>query len=164
MRNRALCGWRRCSAALGCMGFLNCLPADVAMAAAPTTAASIEIRDCWIRWLPANLPAGGYLTLINNTDASIELIAAASPDYADISIHRSRTHDGTAEMAPVASIAVAGHSKLVFASEGYHLMLMQPQRSLKVGDRVLINLKFTSGVAQAAAFELRAPDASDTSH
>jgi copper(I)-binding protein len=126
--------------------------------------APIEIRDAWIRWLPADIPSGGYLTVINHGDASVQLVGASSLDYGEISIHRSSEHNGSMQMAMVDSIAVPGHSTLVFAAQGYHLMLLQPKKVLKPGDRVTIVLKFLSGASLATQFELRPPDAGGTSH
>ena len=42
-------------------------------------AAGIQVTDAWIRWLPANLPAGGYAKVTNDTDKEIKLVGASSP-------------------------------------------------------------------------------------
>jgi copper(I)-binding protein len=153
-------GWRAMLMGLSAsIGMLAC----AAGIAAPASG-SIEIRDAWVRWLPGNLPAGGYLTLTNNGDASVSLVGASSADYGSISIHQSREHNGAAEMLPVGSISVAGHSTLEFAAHGYHLMLLQPKQAFKPGDHVVITLKFASGASLAAQFELRPPDASEAMH
>jgi len=133
-------------------------------AAAVAQPAALEVRDAWIRWLPADLPSGGYLTVINHGDASVRLVGASSLDYGEISIHRSSEHDGNMQMAMVDSIAVPGHTTLVFAAQGYHLMLLRPKKVLKPGDHVTIVLKFFSGASVATQFELRPPDAGDASH
>ena len=44
-------------------------------------------RDAWARWLPGDLPAGGYVTLVNSGERPISLIAVSSPDYALVSMH-----------------------------------------------------------------------------
>ena len=120
---------------------------------------ALQVRDAWVRWLPGNLPAGGYITLINSGDQSMSLIAASSPDYADVSLHRSRNVAGTSQMIPVDNITVAPHSSLAFATQGYHLMLSHANRTLKPGDRVPVTLSFAAGPAITVQFELRPPDA-----
>jgi copper(I)-binding protein len=131
--------------------------------AGPTYAApdasALQVRDAWVRWLPAELPAGGYLTLVNSSDHPASLVAASSPDYAEVSLHRSRTVDGASRMGPVHEIAVAAHSSLAFAAHGYHLMLLHPTKPLKPGDHVPVTLMFAGGAALTVQFELRPPAA-----
>jgi copper(I)-binding protein len=122
-------------------------------------AAAVQVRDAWVRWLPGKLPAGGYLTLVNAGDNPSSLVAASCPDYADVSLHRSRTVAGTSQMTPVEKITVAAHSRLEFAAQGYHLMLTRPRKTLKPGDRVPVTLSFADGAALTVQFELRPPTA-----
>jgi copper(I)-binding protein len=44
----------------------------------------IDVRDAWVRWLPGNLPAAGYLTVANNTARQ------ASPDLSHSPLYRLR--------------------------------------------------------------------------
>jgi periplasmic copper chaperone A len=120
---------------------------------------AVQARDAWIRWLPGNLPAGGYVTLVNTSDRPMQLVAASCPDYAAVSLHRSRTVAGTSRMEPVDQITIAAHSSLQFAAQGYHLMLERPRKTLQPGDRVAVTLSFAGGAALTAPFELRRPDA-----
>jgi copper(I)-binding protein len=139
-----------------------CLAATQALAGAAAVDApnAIQVRQAWIRWLPGSAPAGGYLTLINGSDKPISLIGAASPDYASVGLHRNLMRDGVSTMAPVDRITVAAHSKLEFASQGYHLMLKAPTIALNPGDHVSITLTFDGGGQMTAPFEIRLPDGS----
>lgn len=121
--------------------------------------APVQIRDAWVRWLPGDLPAGGYLTLINSGDRPSSLVGASCPDYAAVSLHRSRNVGGTARMMPVHDITVAAHSTLAFAAQGYHLMLTHPRKPLKPGDRIPVTLSFAGGSSVTVLFELRPPAA-----
>jgi periplasmic copper chaperone A len=123
------------------------------------SAPAVEVKDAWIRWLPGNLPAGGYVTLVNTSDQPMKLVAASCPDYAAVSLHRSRNVAGTSRMQPVDQITIAAHSSLPFAARGYHLMLERPRKALQPGDRVAVTLNFEGGAALTAPFELRRPDA-----
>jgi copper(I)-binding protein len=119
----------------------------------------VQIKDGWVRWLPGNLPAGGYVTLVNSSNRPISLLAASSPDYALVSMHRSRTEAGTSRMLPVNKITVAAHSSLEFVTLGYHLMLEQPRRVLQPGDQVSVTLQFAGSAAVTATLVVRPPDA-----
>lgn len=126
-----------------------------AAAQAPARAPDIRVENAWIRWLPASVPAGGYLTLINAGDRALTLIAVSSPAYGDVSLHRMQNRAGTVEMQPVQRITVEAHTTLDFAKSGYHLMLMQELKPLHPGDHVPITLRFTDGASLTVSFEVR---------
>ncbi|HTW74291.1 MAG TPA: copper chaperone PCu(A)C [Steroidobacteraceae bacterium] len=126
---------------------------------APAQGAPVQIRQAWIRWLPANLPAGGYLTLSNPSARTVSLVGASSPDYGSVMLHRSLEHNGTSRMVPVAHIDVAPHSTLSFASLGYHLMLMRPRTSITPGDHVPVTLRFADGRSMTVSFQVVKPSA-----
>jgi copper(I)-binding protein len=121
----------------------------------------IQVTDAWIRWLPANLPNGGYMTLTNAGTIPGMLVSAASRDFGQISLHQSLTKNGVSDMVPVNTVTVAPHSSVRFSPGGYHFMLMQPKRSLHPGDRVLINLQFADGHSLEVPFEVRAASAGE---
>ena len=125
------------------------------LAKTPPPAPSIQVKDAWIRWLPAGVPAGGYATLINTGDKPVTLIGASSAVFAEAMIHRSIARAGTMEMSPVERITIDPHSTLDFAASGYHLMLMQPSRSLVAGSYVPITLRFAGGGQLTVQFEVR---------
>jgi periplasmic copper chaperone A len=134
------------------------LSAGLAGAAAQPPPA-VAITDAWIRWLPANLPAGGYATLRNMGRAPVILTSASSSAYEDVSLHRTSSHEGMSQMQPVAQITVAAGASLKFAADGYHIMLEHPTKALQPGDHVPITLHFSDGNSITAQFELRRPDA-----
>lgn len=119
----------------------------------------VRIAQAWIRWLPANLPAGGYLTLVNDRDEAVTLLAARSAAYASVALHRTLTAGGVTRMVPVAAITVPAHTTLDFAAHGYHLMLMQPLRTVKPGMRVPLVLQFAGGGILHVAALVRPPAA-----
>src|ERR1700688_3080572 len=67
-------------------------------------ASTVQAKDAWVRWLPGNLPAGGYVTLVNTSDRPISLVAASCPDYGVVSLHRSRNVAGTSQIMRVDKI------------------------------------------------------------
>jgi copper(I)-binding protein len=145
--------WLATLAAVSIVGLL----AGPCVAAAP---AGVRVQQAWIRWLPAGLPAGGYVTLVNGSDQPVQLIGAASVDYGQIQLHRTLTQQGMSKMSPVAAVRIPAHSTLSFEAQGYHLMLMHPRRMVMPGDHVQIELRFAGGAAIVASFEVRKPDAS----
>jgi periplasmic copper chaperone A len=123
---------------------------------------TVRVIDAWIRWLPAGVPAGGYATLSNMGEKPAVLIAAISPYFGEISMHRSREQGGSITMAPVERIIIDPHSSLNFAAAGYHLMMMRPTRSIKPGERVPVMLRFADGFTLTIAFDVKALDGNGT--
>jgi copper(I)-binding protein len=120
--------------------------------------ADIRVSDAWIRWLPAGVPAAGYMTVTNGGTVDHELIGASSPDFRDVGIHQ--THDmagmpGMSEMTPVASIRLKAHATVRFAEGGYHLMLAQPKKALHPGDKVVVILRMSDGQTLEVPFDVR---------
>ena len=147
---------------LGAWLAAGCASAVAAASGAQSSSAvsALEIRDAWIRWLPAGLPAAGYLTLINHSEQPIRLTGASSDAYRDISLHHSMSHEGMSHMESVGEITVPAGSTLRFAAAGYHLMLMQPSHTLAPGDHVVLALHFAGRADYSASFEVRAPNGS----
>ncbi len=128
----------------------------------PAPKPTIRVLAAWIRWLPAGLPAAGYLTLTNTGDKALALESASSPSYGDVSIHRSITHGTTEEMVPVKAITLEPHQTLEFQSTGYHLMLMQPTASADTSAKIPITLRFSDGSVLTVPFEVRKNPATDS--
>lgn len=121
-----------------------------------TPTPTIHVLAAWIRWLPAGVPAAGYLTLANTGTKTLILRSASSPAYADVSIHRTVTHAGVEEMRPVTDLKLAPHQTLPFESTGYHLMLMEPRDPAPaIGTTVPITLHFSDGSILTVPFEVR---------
>jgi len=159
--------------AIGCL-FTAALTVSGHAAAAPTTetqgpdnhapsvpapnipAPNIKVTDAWIRWLPADIPAAGYLTLVNIGTKDRVLIAVTSPAYDEVSIHESREENGISTMRPVDSITLKPQTIVRFAEGGYHLMLMRPRRPIHPGDKVAMTLRFETGPPIEVTFDVRA--------
>ena len=122
------------------------------------SSSDVEVTAAWIRWLPADLPAGAYLTLHNRASHPVTLIGASSADYAEVSLHRSVNQGGTSTMQPVHEIRLRPGESVSFAAGGYHLMLERPSIAIHPGDHVPITLHFAGGSSLTASFEVRQPD------
>jgi copper(I)-binding protein len=136
--------------------FVSC----VALQAQP--ASGIVATEAWIRWLPANVPSAGYITLANRGSVTQVLIGASSPDYGEITLHQSRKIGGMNDMARVDAIKLGPNTSVNFLRQGYHFMLTQPQRSVGADERVPITLRFSSGESLTVQFVVRAADAGAT--
>ena len=113
--------------------------------ATPAFAAGIAVQQPWVRWLPADLPAAGYATLVNTGDMPVTLTGVSSPDYGAVMLHRSLNRGGMERMVTVNSIPLPPHGRAALAPGGYHLMLMQPRRAIRPGQQVTLTFTFGDG-------------------
>lgn len=131
------------------------LLATGAMALAGTpTPPSLKVEGAWIRWLPANLPAAGYATIVNGSGTPMRLVAASSPDYHKVTLHQSRLEDDDSTMVAVSHIDVPAHGRARLSPGGYHLMLMHATHPIKPGDKVTMDLKFAGGQSLQVDFSV----------
>jgi hypothetical protein len=146
---------RRASAASRATIFV-CLLLALTLVAAATEAAGVSVRGAWVRETPPGMTMmAGYMELRNNTSQPQVLVAASSSDFETVMIHRTIVKDGMAGMEHAPQIELTPNARLIFAPGGYHLMLMNPKRTLRAGDRVDINLELRGGLVLRVAFEVR---------
>lgn len=134
------------------------LIATLVFSATATAAGSgPEIREAWIRWLPAGVPMAGYFTVTNTTSQTMNLTGAASEAFGKASLHEAvKRDDGSTRMRPIdLPLTIQPGQTISFEPGGYHLMLMQPRRELRPGDSVRITLRQESGPAATAVFSVR---------
>jgi copper(I)-binding protein len=97
----------------------------------------------------------GYMLLQNNTSRPQVLVAARSSGFETVMIHRTIGKGGMTGMEHAPQIELLPNASLLFAPGGYHLMLLNPKRTLRAGDRVDIRLEFRGGLVLPVAFGVR---------
>lgn len=143
------------------------MPADAppstadADAAADPVATGLQADDAWIRLLPGELPAGGYVVLRNDGDAPRRLVGADSADYGRIMLHQSMDAGGMSRMRAVDGIEVPAHGRVALQPGGYHLMLMAPKASPEPGQSLTLRLRFDDGSHLDVPFAVRPANATD---
>ncbi|WP_175104935.1 copper chaperone PCu(A)C [Pararobbsia alpina] len=134
-------------------GILLACAGTLASAAAPT----IAISDGWVRWLPGELPAAGYLTITNNGDKPVTLVGMTSPDYGMAMLHQTTNEGSLSKMIMVDKLTIPAHGKVQFSPGNYHVMLEQPKRSLAPGANIQLQLKFSDGETVVAPLPIKPP-------
>ena len=126
---------------------------------APNTsaAANITIEHPWMRLIIKSRPAAGYFTLHNDADLPVELTGASSSGCGSVMLHQSKEVNRVENMLPVEEVTVPAHGTVSFTPGGYHLMCMQPQNSMVVGQQVPLTVKFADGKTVTADFSVKGP-------
>ena len=134
------------------------------LCAGPTHAAEadhVRATGAWIRVLPGNLPAGGYVTLHNDGDQAATLQGASSSAYGSVMLHQSSTNTGMGRMRMVDRLRVPAHGEVALAPGGYHLMLMDAAKPVQPGQTVRVTLQFADGSSLATDFLAKPANALD---
>lgn len=124
----------------------------LAGAAASASAAGVTVQQPRMRLIIKERPAGGFFTLRNDTDAPVTLIGVTSSACGMMMLHQSKEVNGVEQMLPVKAVTAPAHGTLSFQPGGYHVMCMQPQSSMVVGNKVPVTLNFSDGKSIVAQF------------
>src|SRR6267378_4174765 len=135
--------------------FTALISALIALAAAADEA-GISVRNAWVRETPPGMAmTAGYMVLQNRTSRPQVLVAASSSGFETVTIHRTIVRGGMTGMEHSPQIELLPNASLLFAPGGYHLMLLNPKRTLRAGDRVDVRLEFRGGLVLPVAYEVR---------
>ena len=123
---------------------------------APYTSAKLTVRDAWAR--PARKGATGAvdLTLDNVGGLPIRIVQITTPAARAVEAHETMQHDGMAHMQPVRALNVPARGRLAMKPGGVHLMLVDLQRALAVGDKIALTLRTSDGATVMLTATVRA--------
>ncbi|WP_144156772.1 copper chaperone PCu(A)C [Paraburkholderia sp. BCC1885] len=118
---------------------------------------AITAQHAWVRWLPNNLPAAGYVTLVNSSAKPVDLTDISSDDYQGAMLHQTVANGSTQQMVMVDKLTVPAHGQVAIAPGGYHIMLEHAQHKVAPGDTVHLKLQFSDGETLDTVFAVKSP-------
>jgi len=123
---------------------------------APCYAESLQITEAWIKNLPMVVPMrAGYMNITNKGSSKIAIESLASESFAKIEIHQSIEIDGMMSMQPIPGLVVLPGESIQLQPGGYHLMMMNPLQELKLGDKIIVTLRFDDQTTQTIIMIVR---------
>lgn len=106
---------------------------------------TITIEDGYVRMLPPSAPnTAAFMKLINPSDKEETLIKASSSYAKVVELHTHMMSEGMMKMREVEKIELKPNSTTHLKKGGLHIMLIDLQKKLKVGDKVDLELQFSS--------------------
>ena len=106
----------------------------------------ITISNAWIAEAPPGSPvSAAYLDFENQQPGTVKLVSIASESFNRIEVHRTRTIAGVASMKRLDTLAIPAGGTVSLCPGNSHLMLFEPVRAIKRGDRVKLVFTFTDG-------------------
>lgn len=115
----------------------------------------LQVHDPWVRTAPPGSPMAGYFNLKNNGENAKHLVNADATGFGMTMIHQTVEEDGLMKMKHIDSIEVQSGSEIIFKPGSYHLMLMNPEKTLKPGEMVQVEFLFQDGSVKQTMFTVR---------
>lgn len=111
------------------------------------SAQALQGESLWLREsVPGAENGAGFGTLHNPGDDDLIIVSASSPVAADVEIHTHvHHHGGQMAMEAIDALPVPAGESVELRPGGYHLMLMQLNAPLEVGDVHPVTLTLDSG-------------------
>ena len=137
------------------------VPRDVAVA----TGKSVRVESAWVRAAPPGaMMLSAYMILRNGGRTPVRFESAQSDGFGMVELHRSLVVSGVSKMRPAGAQTIPPGGSLQFEPGGLHLMLMRPQRELKIGDTVRFHLHFDDGEVVDVVAQVSAQPLPTTTH
>ena len=138
---------------------MKTLLATLALTAAPQALAcpGLELQDGWIREAPPGaMMTVAYAGLRNAGKRPLKIDGGASRDFSEVTLHHTVLENGMYRMLDGEALELAPGARAALSPEGWHLMLMNPQHTLKVGDHVQVALS-CGAQSSTFTFTVKAP-------
>ena len=107
---------------------------------------------------PGENTTAGYLTLVNLSDESEQLIGIRSAAFGKIEVHEMAVVRDLPRMREVELLELPAGGRLELAPGGKHLMLFRPVAPLVARQQVSLTLVFASGAEQTVLATVLEPD------
>tara|TARA_B100000401_G_scaffold438417_1_gene386925 strand:- start:104 stop:571 length:468 start_codon:yes stop_codon:yes gene_type:complete len=103
---------------------------------------NININHPYIRFAVSSGPAAGYMTIVNMGDNPVKLINIETEisDYSEL--HTTKIYNGQVNMEHVDFIELPAQKARSLKPGGYHIMFMNLNSDLKVGENIPAKLIF----------------------
>lgn len=116
---------------------------------------TIIVSEPVIRTPIAGRPTAGYFVFERSYDTTDRIIAVASPAFKRVEMHDSVTEDGMKKMVKLDTLDLPAKSSIKFAPGGKHLMLFDPTKELKDGERIKVTFVFAERNPLVISFDVK---------
>jgi len=141
---------------------LTLMIALIMTACAPASPAGIQVTDAWARPSPAgdmaamgSVNGGAFMTIRNGSNEADILLGAESPAARVVEIHQTVMNGDVMSMVPVPSLEIPTGGEVTLKPGGYHVMLIDLQQALSVGDTIEITLIFQNAGRMEITLEVK---------
>ncbi|WP_328770378.1 copper chaperone PCu(A)C [Streptomyces sp. NBC_00286] len=147
----------------GCLALAGCGGSADGADAAP----DLSVRVAYMPQPVTDSLAAGYLTVVNESDSSDDLVSATSDIAGDVTVHQTSGQ----QMKEAGPLEIPAGGRLVLESGGNHLMFEKLKHRPKEGETVSVKLRFTKTdpitvemPVKSATYQPTSAQSSSTSH
>lgn len=117
--------------------------------------AKVSVEEGYVRLLPPGTPnTAAFMTLSNDAEKPVRLVAAASSVAARVELHTHLNDNGIMRMRQVAHIEVPAGGRVQLQPGGLHVMLFDV-KPLTAAARVPLTLTFDDGQSLSLSLPVR---------
>lgn len=114
------------------------------------SANNLEIIDPYARATPPNMKNSAvFMTLKNSTKEDKTIVKASSNVAKFVELHTHNMKNGVMTMYEIPEIKVLANHTTVLKPAGLHIMLIELNKTLNIGDSIELNLEFEDGTIQS---------------
>ena len=116
------------------------LIAALVWAAAGSALAQVNVSSAWVRsTVPGQSGTGAFMTIVSKDGG--KLVGAASAVAGVVELHEMAMDNNVMKMRAVPALDLPAGREVQLKPGGYHVMLLDLKRPLKVGEKVQIELR-----------------------
>lgn len=102
--------------------------------------AQVDVQSAWARpTVAGQMGTGAYMRLTSRDGARI--VGASSAAAGVVEIHEMKMDGNVMKMRPISALDLPPATAVELKPGGYHMMLMDIKRPLKVGEKIKVELK-----------------------
>jgi copper(I)-binding protein len=122
---------------------------------AEKTQNEIDIKNAWARPAMQGNTSAIYFLIENNRVTNVKLISVDSSIAELTEIHLSKNVDGTMKMEKQEFIEIESNKTVEFKPGSYHVMLINLNKNLNVGDQFEVSLSFDNSEVKNISVEVK---------
>jgi len=143
------------------------LIAALAWAAAGSALAQVDVTSAWARsTVPGQGGTGAFMTIVAKDGG--KLVGAASTVAGVVELHEMAMDNNVMKMRAIPALDLPAGREVQLKPGGYHVMLLDLKRPLKVGEKVRIELRLETRdgkrVTQPVEVEVRSTPPGQDAH
>ncbi len=130
----------------------------LALVACQPSGPQIEVSETWARPSPMQAGNGAAYMVIKNTGGEDDTLLSADSDISEVvELHDMTMEEGVMKMFPIENILIPAGGSAELQPGGRHIMLINLNGQLEVGQVFTITLEFEKSGQQTIEVEVREP-------
>lgn len=118
--------------------------------------AQVVVTGAWVRaTVPNQQATGAFMQLLSKKDTT--LVSARSDIAGVVEVHEMKMENDVMRMRAVGGLKLPANQPVELKSGGYHLMMMDLKKQLKVGTEAQITLVFKNANGESETTYVHAP-------